>query len=207
MKALLYKDAMVLWKQMKLMLLLILVFAIFPSGFQNTFAVLYAALLPYTALAYDERSRWDRMAAAMPYSAGDIVAEKYVFGWLTAAGTLLLTLIIRLVSQHLLRLGEGASVETLLMAFCGSLVTMAVTLPFLFRFGVEKGRMVMILLIALVCGGAAGIAGMDAFTLGSVRGISGLLLAAAAAVAANAVSIPIAVRCYARRNKRERTAY
>ena len=207
MKALLYKDAMVLWKQMKLMLLLILVFALFPSGFQNTFAVLYAALLPYTALAYDERSRWDRMAAAMPYSAGDIVTEKYVFGWLTAAGTLFLTLIIRLASQHLLHLGEGASAGTLLMAFCGSLVTMAVTLPFLFRFGVEKGRMVMILLIALVCGGAAGIAGIDAFTLGSVRGISGLLLAAAAAVAANAVSIPIAVRCYARRNKRERTAY
>lgn len=58
MKALLYKDAMVLWKQMKLMLLLILIFAVIPSEFQNTFAVLYAALLPYSALAYDERSRW-----------------------------------------------------------------------------------------------------------------------------------------------------
>ena len=78
MKALLYKDAMVLWKQMKLMLLLILIFAVIPSEFQNTFAVLYAALLPYSALAYDERSRWDRMAAAMPYSARDIVTEKYV---------------------------------------------------------------------------------------------------------------------------------
>mgnify|MGYP001140406665 CR=1 FL=1 len=42
MKALLYKDAMVLWKQMKLMLLLILIFAVIPSEFQNTFAVLYA---------------------------------------------------------------------------------------------------------------------------------------------------------------------
>ena len=53
MKALLYKDAMVLWKQMKIMLRLILVFAVFPSEFQNVFAVLYAALLPYSALAYD----------------------------------------------------------------------------------------------------------------------------------------------------------
>ena len=70
MKALLYKDAMVLWKQMKLMLLLILIFAVIPSEFQNTFAVLYAALLPYSALAYDERSRWDRMAAAMPSISG-----------------------------------------------------------------------------------------------------------------------------------------
>ena len=107
MKALLYKDAMVLWKQMKLMLLLILIFAVIPSEFQNTFAVLYAALLPYSALAYDERSRWDRMAAAMPYSARDIVTEKYVFGWIAALGTLALTLVLRLVSQYLLHLGEG----------------------------------------------------------------------------------------------------
>ena len=124
MKALLYKDAMVLWKQMKLMLLLILIFAVIPSEFQNTFAVLYAALLPYSALAYDERSRWDRMAAAMPYSARDIVTEKYVFGWIAALGTLALTLVLRLVSQYLLHLGEGASAEMLLIAFFGSLIAM-----------------------------------------------------------------------------------
>ena len=156
MKALLYKDAMVLWKQMKLMLLLILIFAVIPSEFQNTFAVLYAALLPYSALAYDERSRWDRMAAAMPYSARDIVTEKYVFGWIAALGTLALTLVLRLVSQYLLHLGEGASAEMLLIAFFGSLIAMAVTLPMMFRFGVEKGRLAMLLLIGLICGGAAG---------------------------------------------------
>ena len=203
MKALLYKDAMVLWKQMKVMLLLILVFSVLPSGFQNTFAVLYAALLPYSALAYDERSRWDRMAAAMPYSAREMVTEKYLFGWIAALGTLILTLSLRLVSQYLLRMGEGASVEMLLMAFFGSLVAMAVTLPLLFRFGVEKGRLAMLLLIGLVCGGAAGVAGMESFASGSIAGsIPALLLAAALAVAANAVSIPIAARCYAAREKR-----
>ena len=203
MKALLYKDAMVLWKQMKVMLLLILVFSVLPSGFQNTFAVLYAALLPYSALAYDERSRWDRMAAAMPYSAREMVTEKYLFGWIAALGTLILTLILRLVSQYLLRMGEGASVEMLLMAFFGSLIAMAVTLPLLFRFGVEKGRLAMLLLIGLVCGGAAGVAGMESFASGSIAGsIPALLLAAALAVAANAVSIPIAARCYAAREKR-----
>ena len=202
MKALLYKDAMVLWKQMKIMLLLILVFSVLPSGFQNTFAVLYAALLPYSALAYDERSRWDRMAAAMPYSVREMVTEKYVFGWIAALGTLTLTLVLRLVSQYLLHLGEGASVEMLLMAFFGSLIAMAVTLPMMFRFGVEKGRLAMLLLIGLVCGGAAGVAGMETFTVGSVQNLPVLLLAVAVAVAANAVSIPIAARCYAAREKR-----
>lgn len=202
MKALLYKDAMVLWKQMKLMLLLILIFAVIPSEFQNTFAVLYAALLPYSALAYDERSRWDRMAAAMPYSARDIVTEKYVFGWIAALGTLALTLVLRLVSQYLLHLGEGASAEMLLMAFFGSLIAMAVTLPMMFRFGVEKGRLAMLLLIGLICGGAAGVAGVETFAVGSVQNLPVLLLAAALAIAVNAMSLPIAVRCYAAREKR-----
>ena len=202
MKALLYKDAMVLWKQMKIMLLLILVFSVLPSGFQNTFAVLYAALLPYSALAYDERSRWDRMAAAMPYSARDIVTEKYVFGWIAALGTLTLTLVLRLVTQYLLHLGEGASVEMLLMAFLGSLIAMALTLPLLFRFGVEKGRLATLLLIGLICGGAAGVAGMETFAVGSVQDLPVLLLAAALAIAVNAVSLPIAVRCSAAREKR-----
>ena len=184
------------------MLLLILVFAVFPSEFQNVFAVLYAALLPYSALAYDERSRWDRMAAAMPYSARDIVTEKYVFGWIAALGTLALTLVLRLVSQYLLHLGEGASAEMLLMAFFGSLIAMAVTLPMMFRFGVEKGRLAMLLLIGLICGGAAGVAGMETFAVGSVQNLPVLLLAAALAIAVNAVSLPIAVRCYAAREKR-----
>ena len=203
MKALLYKDAMVLWKQMKIMLLLILVFAVFPSEFQNVFAVLYAALLPYSALAYDERSRWDRMAAAMPYSARDIVTEKYVFGWITALGTLTLTLVLRLVSQYLLHLGEGASAEMLLMAFFGSLIAMAVTLPMMFRFGVEKGRLTMFLIIFLVCGGAGAI---STIAVSAPEGYSSMAFrqvvlpaAVAAAAVLTAVSVPLSVKFYSRR--------
>ena len=61
----------------------------------------------------------------------------------------------------------------------------------------------MLLLIGLVCGGAAGVAGAESFASGSIAGsVPALLLAAALAVAANAVSIPIAARCYAAREKR-----
>ena len=92
--------------------------------------------------------------------------------------------------------------EMLLMAFLGSLIAMALTLPLLFRFGVEKGRLAMMLLIGLICGGAAGVSGMDIFASGSAAAsLPGLLLAAALAVAANVVSLPIAARCYAARKK------
>ena len=202
MKALLKKDIFCVLKSMKVFLLVIVLFAVIPGFSASRFAIIYAAMLPLTALAYDERSRWDRMAATMPYSTRDIVTEKYVFGWIAALGALLLTLLLRLVSRHLLRMGEGASVEMLLMAFFGSLIAMAVTLPMMFRFGVEKGRLAMLLLIGLICGGAAGVAGMETFAVGSVQNLPVLLLAAALAIAVNAVSLPIAVRCYAAREKR-----
>ena len=68
MKALILKDTYVMWKQTKVLLILILVFSCLPGAFYPTFAVVYAAILPYSAMAYDERSKWDQLAAMLPYS-------------------------------------------------------------------------------------------------------------------------------------------
>ena len=80
MKGLLLKDWYTLIKQMKIMLVLMLVFACVPGYSMAAFAVVYAAMLPVTALAYDERSKWDELAAMLPYSVLEIVGGKYVLG-------------------------------------------------------------------------------------------------------------------------------
>lgn len=80
MKGLLLKDWYTLIKQMKIMLMLMLVFACVPGYSMAAFAVVYAAMLPVTALAYDERSKWDELAAMLPYSVREIVGGKYVLG-------------------------------------------------------------------------------------------------------------------------------
>ena len=67
MKGLLLKDWYTLIKQMKIMLVLMLVFACVPGYSMAAFAVVYAAMLPVTALAYDERSKWDELAAMPPW--------------------------------------------------------------------------------------------------------------------------------------------
>ena len=73
MKGLLLKDWYTLIKQMKIMLVLMLVFACVPDYSMDAFAVVYTAMLPVTALAYDERSKWDELAAMLPYSVREIV--------------------------------------------------------------------------------------------------------------------------------------
>lgn len=197
MKALLRKDFYVLWTGMKTLILLIVVFSFVPVGFQNSFAVLYAAMLPYSALAYDERSRWDQMALSMPYSSRDIVRSKYVLGWLSAGGAFLLAALAQLV----LGLFSKASmpVSFLFISFCGSITIMAITLPLMFRFGVEKARFAMILLIALICGGAGALSSIATITVIGMKASFPSLLVAVAPVAAiviNLISMQLAEKWY-----------
>ena len=54
MKGLLIKDWKTLLKQMKVMLVIVVVFTCIPGTYMAAFALFYAAMLPLTALAYDE---------------------------------------------------------------------------------------------------------------------------------------------------------
>ena len=199
MKALLLKDTYVIWKQMKIFLLIILVFSAIPSGFNSAFAVIDAAMMPYTAMAYDERSKWDQMAAMMPYSTRDIVLGKYVFGWLCIAAAMVLSALF----QGLLSfLGASLSLALLAMSALSGLCVLAITLPVMFRFGVEKGRLAMFLIIFLVCGTAGGISSITISEgSGATFAVQNLLLLIllVAAVVLTAVSVPLSMRFYRER--------
>ena len=68
MKALLLKDWYVLRKQAWAYLIIVLVWGAIPSEVLNLLAVVYGAMIPYTAMAYDERSKWDTLAGMLPYA-------------------------------------------------------------------------------------------------------------------------------------------
>ena len=88
MKALLYKDFLVLWKQMKFVIFMVAIFCMMPdTGLSlNAFFVAYSGLIvPVTLFAYDERAKWDSLAAMMPFSTRDMVLSRYVFSWLAIA--------------------------------------------------------------------------------------------------------------------------
>lgn len=200
MKALILKDAYVIWRQMKYFLVMILLFSALPSGFNNAFAIVYASMLPYTALAYDERSKWDQMAAMMPYSTRDVVLGKYVFGWLCIGAAAVLSGLFQaalsLVSHR--EVLSGMLALSLFGGFC----ILAISLPVMFRFGVEKGRLAMFLIIFLVCGTAGAIANIaDSATGGTAFAFQGPVLAVMliAAVVLTAVSVPLSIRFYAKR--------
>ena len=204
MKGLIQKDVYVLWKQMRIFFLVMLVIMVGNGSFGSVFVVLWSSMLPYTALAYDERCKWDQMAAMMPYSPRDLVLSKYVLGWLCAGAASAVVLAVQAVIRVLhLPMATGSPLAVLI-SFCASASVLAVTLPVMIRFSVERGRMVMFLVIFLVCG-AAGALGTVTIsvdqTAGGIQSLFGffMLILPVAAVALTAVSIPLSMRLYTAR--------
>ena len=144
MKGLLLKDWKTLLKQMKVMLAIMALFACVPGTYMSAFALFYAAMMPITALAYDERAKWDELAAMMPYTAKAIVGSKYALSLTLVLPVLLLSVLSRLIVHSTPIVNEDTM--ALLITACLSLILMAIDLPFMFRFGVEKGRLIYILL-------------------------------------------------------------
>lgn len=160
MKGLVWKDIYTLLKQAKFILLLMVLFACLPGYSMSAFAIFYGAMLPITALAYDERSKWDELAAMMPYSVKEIVGSKYVLGLLLVGSISALSIAARIVTGIIKATPFDAEgiISTVILA-CLSLILLMVNLPLMFRLGVEKGRIIYIL---LTCGGVvAGVSYSD----------------------------------------------
>ena len=197
MKGLLIKDWKTLVKQTKVMLAITALLACVPSTYMSAFALFYAAMLPITALAYDERAKWDELAAMMPYTARSIVGSKYVLGLTLVLPVLVQSMLSRLIVHSTPIVSEDTM--ALLITACLSLILMAIDLPFMFHFGVEKGRLIYIVLTCVFVITGVTYAGkladmVSGFETVMVTTVPLLLLAAA--VVALFISYLVAVRVY-----------
>ncbi len=150
MKGLLLKDFYTITKQLKFFLLLIVCFALIPNFSVSVFAVVYAAMLPITTLAYDEQCKWNSLAVMMPYPPAFIVLSKYIIGLMGVVFATALSIVgygIQTMVFH--QADDGSFWFSLLTGLCLSIILLAVNLPLMYRLGVEKGRLIFFVLIAL----------------------------------------------------------
>ena len=154
MKSLLLKDFYVITKQLKIFLIIIPVIALTTGEAMSTFSILLGAALPMTAIAYDERSKWNELAAMMPYSKFDLIFSKYLLGYICMFGAALLVFIGQIIGKNNGIVVIDDDINVLLFAVMGGLIFIAINTPILFKFGSEKGRFVFIITMALV--GASG---------------------------------------------------
>ncbi len=147
MKGLILKDLLNLKKQVKIYIVAILFFAInsISTGnfaFLSGMVCLFCAMMPVTALSYDERAKWDKYALSMPVSRNDMIISKYLLGIITSG----IGLTILILFQIILFKVTKENILTSFIVFGISIIFLSVLLPILFKFGVEKGRIIMMLI-------------------------------------------------------------
>lgn len=157
MSALILKDLYIMKKYCRSVLLMVVIFwgaSIFADSgnlFWTFFPVIVGSVTPATLLSYDETFRWNQYCDTMPISRAAVVAEKYV---LTAATVLLLTagsVAVQLMASG--RTGEAPDDLGLIAAltFTVGLLPPCVMLPAVYKFGMEKGRIVYYFCIGAAC--------------------------------------------------------
>lgn len=161
MKGLILKDLYMMVKYFRNYLLILLVFlAVSFVQEENLFFAFYPFLLcgmiPVNLLAYDERSHWDIYCGTLPVTRDMVVSAKYLIGLAVQGVVFLVSAIGQAVRIAMKGSFDWESYLVLmsLMAIL-SLFSSSITLPFMFKLGVEKGRMAYYVMIGVVCGGAA----------------------------------------------------
>ena len=207
MIALLRKDIYVADKQARLLIVLALIFCLIPNmgAFSSTYALMTAFMIPINSLAYDDKSKWDKYAAMLPYRISELVGSKYLL-CVIYTGLAFLIVAVGMAVQGLVVTKAGIDWTELWETELVLIVTMAfimnLTLPMLYRFGTERGRMLMILML----GAALGM-GLGLVKIVKTLHIPGLPLplivtaGVAAAVLLTVISGRLSMRFY--RNRRE----
>lgn len=206
MKALLLKDFYMAKRYCRAYLLIIVVFlltAVFSHG-QNLFFLGYpcvlAGMVPTTLLSFDERMGWTSYCGCLPYTKAQLVGEKYLLGLIAQVLVWLLTM--GCMALNMTRGGfDGRTFAvTGLILIAVAMLPGAINLPAILLLGTERGRIVTLGVVALLCGGGA-VMNLQSREDAAAVTLSGIPVSAAALTAAvsallYALSFFLALRCY-----------
>lgn len=148
MKGLLLKDFYMAMKYCRAFIIIIAVFLGFSLyGNYNIIFLAYpctiTSVIPVTLFSYDEHNKWTTYSLALPYTRKQLVSSKYIIGLIFGFFTYVLSIGVttaKMLITNTFNLEELISLSVALIAM--ALVCPAIVLPFLFKLGSDKGRIV-----------------------------------------------------------------
>lgn len=189
MKGLLLKDFCILKKQIKLMVVFVIFYAIWAVAakmptMMGTMVILLSIMMPISSMTYDEAGQWYRYAFSLPIPRRTLVLSKYVLGFLVSLGGLVVSAIGNII---ILALTNGENALESWLTIIGFLelgvIFLSIIIPILFKYGVEKGRLFIVVI--------AVIPSLLVALLGSTLKTSGTLMPSAELLQAILYSSPL----------------
>lgn len=205
MSGLLLKDFYLSWRYCRAFLVIVAVFlAVSFVGSENLFFLVYpmmiSSVIPMSLISYDERDRWTAYSGTLPYTRGQLVSAKYLVGLCFGVVSFLLAMAATVVRMQLYGTISWPSLAvvgtTLLSLGC---LAPAFMLPFIFKFGAEKGRMAFYITVGLFSGVAAVLAGMGFQIQGLTGGLWPLAVVAGVAILLYVLSWWLSIKFYEKR--------
>ncbi|MCI9448641.1 MAG: ABC-2 transporter permease [Clostridiales bacterium] len=167
MKGLLIKEFYVIKKYFRFVFIMsaaFIAFAILGNnlsniGFALTYPIMIGSLLPISLLSYDENFKWNTYAAALPVPKKSHVTVKYLVEIICTAAMLALCTIPIVI--YLSISGNSASVAPVLIQISvravAAVISTAIFMPIVFKFGSQKARLMYILLVAIIMSVSVGL--------------------------------------------------
>ncbi len=194
MKALLYKDMILFWRNEKYYLFVVPIFCLVAptSSYTLYFIVLVIIVGSINLLSADEKCGWEQLAMMLPYSTRSLVFSKYIVFWFLLLYSLLF------YAAALLLVAKTTVPETLLyllLTAATALAAQGVSLPVLFTNSAESGAIAVTMIASLVIG-----VGIFFFTeLQNPSLLLPLLLALLGSMGVNLGSVFLSARLYHKR--------
>ena len=164
MKGLIIKDLYQTARYCRTMVLVVVVFlgvSFFSASndFFTYYPCLLCGMIPVTLLSYDERSGWSRYALAMPVTRAQLVGGKYLMGIIMVAAAAVISTAAAAVRTGVFgaAMTPGELLRTVEIMLAVGMTAPALCLPWMFKLGVEKGRLAYYAVIMLFFGGSAAV--------------------------------------------------
>lgn len=145
MKGLIIKDFKSILNQSKISMVIIAIWIIVSlvggasASFGTAIISVFAMALPISSYTFDQNSGFNKFAVCMPISRTKIVISKYVFALILQA----IAFVICSASVLIAGFSFSELAIELSALFSVMLLYFAVSMPFLYKFGPEKGRITM----------------------------------------------------------------
>lgn len=155
MTGLMVKDFCTLKKQMKIYIVFLAFYAIYGIAVKESsmflgMCTMLSMILPISTFSWDEYVKWDKYAMALPLSPKLIVLSKYIVALLLETITIIIGLPLIIMIEF--TRGEVYLLESLitcLVIVSVGIIFYSIFLPNIYYFGVEKARIILLILIAI----------------------------------------------------------
>lgn len=153
MKGLILKDLLILKNLMRNILFAMLAFVLLSVMMKNYYYAgfiipFYIVMLIISVFSYDELNNSNGNIITLPFSRKTIVKARYILSLINIGIALLIGLLLSLIIPLL---NSDITFMSIFLSMCatvgGVIIVISLLIPFFYKFGVQKGRMMLFIVI------------------------------------------------------------